>query len=252
MLLQAENLHRQFGNAHVLKGVHLHIAARELHAIIGPNGAGKTTLVAQLCGEIKTRRGRIRFAGEDITHLAQHRRAALGLARSFQITNVIAPMTLLENVMLAAQAVSGPAVGFWSPHRFWHPFSADANLRARAMRALATVGLESRAEMVAATVSHGEQRQLELAMALVAEPKLVLLDEPMAGVSREESADMLALLRALKGRLTIVLVEHDMDAVFAVADTVSVLVDGRIIATGAAAAIRGNREVRRAYLGDAC
>ncbi len=244
MLLQTENLHKQFGGIHAVRGINLAVAEHRIHAIIGPNGAGKTTLVAQLAGALPPDSGKIRFQGRDITRLSRHRRARLGLVRSFQITSVILPMTLLENVMLAVQSTAGHSF------RFWSPVAANAGLRERAMHGLAGVGLEARAGVVAEMASHGEQRRLELAMALALKPRLLLLDEPMAGMSKEESGKMIALLDGLREKTTFLLIEHDMDAVFTLADTTSVLVNGRIIASGRSAEIRANAEVQRAYLGE--
>lgn len=242
-MLRTENLCKQFGGVHAARDVDLRVEAQQLHAVIGPNGAGKTTLVAQLAGQLQPDRGAIYFRGRDITRLRAHQRARLGLARSFQITSLVLPVTVLENAMLAALPARD---GF----RFWSPLAGDAPTRARAMDALAEVNLQSRAGVIAARLAHGEQRRLEVAMALASKPKLLLLDEPFAGLGAEESAAMIALLHRLKRAFTIVLIEHDMDAVFALADAVSVLVSGRIIATGPVAAIRANDAVRRAYLGE--
>jgi len=244
MILYTDKLCKQFGGIDAAHDVDLRVEANQLHAVIGPNGAGKTTLVAQLAGQLKPDRGAIYFRGRDITKLRAHRRARLGLARSFQITNVILPLTLLENAMLAALPARG------SGFRFWSPFFDDAGARAQAMDALARVGLQSRAGVAAARASHGEQRRLEVAMALASKPKLLLLDEPFAGLGAAESSAMLALLQQLKRAFTIVLIEHDMDAVFALADVVTVLVSGRIIASGGVDAIRADARVRRAYLGE--
>lgn len=244
MILYTDKLCKQFGGIDAARDVDLRVEANQLHAVIGPNGAGKTTLVAQLAGQLKPDRGAIYFRGRDITKLRAHRRARLGLARSFQITNVILPLTLLENAMLAALPARG------SGFRFWSPFFDDAGARTQAMDALARVGLQSRAGVAAARASHGEQRRLEVAMALASKPKLLLLDEPFAGLGAAESSAMLALLRQLKRAFTIVLIEHDMDAVFALADVVTVLVSGRIIASGGVDAIRADARVRRAYLGE--
>lgn len=244
MILYTDKLCKQFGGIDAARDVDLRVEANQLHAVIGPNGAGKTTLVAQLAGQLKPDRGAIYFRGRDITKLRAHRRARLGLARSFQITNVILPLTLLENAMLAALPARG------SGFRFWSPFFDDGDARAQAMDALARVGLQSRAGVAAARASHGEQRRLEVAMALASKPKLLLLDEPFAGLGAAESAAMLALLQQLKRAFTIVLIEHDMDAVFALADVVTVLVSGRIIASGGVDAIRADARVRRAYLGE--
>jgi len=244
MILYTDKLCKQFGGIDAARDVDLRVEANQLHVVIGPNGAGKTTLVAQLAGQLKPDRGAIYFRGRDITKLRAHRRARLGLARSFQITNVILPLTLLENAMLAALPARG------SGFRFWSPFFDDAGARTQAMDALARVGLQSRAGVAAARASHGEQRRLEVAMALASKPKLLLLDEPFAGLGAAESSAMLALLQQLKRAFTIVLIEHDMDAVFALADVVTVLVSGRIIASGGVDAIRADARVRRAYLGE--
>ena len=243
-LLSVEGLTKAYGALLACDGVALDIAPGEAHAVIGPNGAGKTTLIAQLAGELRPDAGRIRFAGHDITRMPAHRRAARGLARSFQITSVFPRFTALDNVALAVQAHAGGSFGFWSKAR------ADAGLRGPARACLERVGLAARAAVPAAALAHGEQRQLELAMALAGEPRLLLLDEPTAGMGREDSARMVALLSALKGGVAMLLVEHDMDAVFALADRISVMVGGRVIACGSPEAIRDNAEVRRAYLGE--
>jgi len=242
--MRIEGLAKRFGGIAATDDISLDLAAGELHAVIGPNGAGKSTLLAQLAGEIRPDAGRIRFAGRDITALPMHRRSAVGLARSFQITSVFAELTALDNVALAVQAHAGHSF------RFWRDARRERALRDPARRALDRVGLAERAEVPAEALSHGEQRQLEIAMALATGPRLLLLDEPMAGMGPRESAAMVALLRALKAELTILLVEHDMEAVFALADRVTVLVDGRIIASGGPDAVRRNAEVRRAYLGE--
>ena len=215
-----------------------------MHAIIGPNGAGKTTLIGQLTGELSSQSGRIRFAGEDITALPTWQRSLRGLARSFQITSLFLDFTALDNVALAVQAHAGHSFHFWRDAR------QEAELREPARAALGRVGLGARADTLVANMSHGEHRQLEIAMALATGPRMLLLDEPMAGMGIEESARMVKLLRELKQELTILLIEHDMDAVFALADRISVLVYGRIIASGEPAAIRANADVRRAYLGE--
>ena len=216
----------------------------ELHAIIGPNGAGKTTLISQLTGQLLPNSGAIRFAGQDITHLPAWRRSALGLARSFQITSLLPDFTAADNVALAAQAHDGHSFHFWGNAR------KESQLRNAALSALKRVGLEQRADVVVSKLSHGEQRELELAVALATKPQLLLLDEPMAGLGITESARMVKLLQELRREVTIVLVEHDMEAVFALADRITVLVYGRVIASGVPATIRGNDEVKRAYLGD--
>jgi branched-chain amino acid transport system ATP-binding protein len=243
-LLQIEGLTKRFGGIVASDDVTLSIPQGELHAIIGPNGAGKTTLIGQLTGELSSQSGRIRLAGEDITALPAWQRSLRGLARSFQITSLFLDFTALDNVALAAQAHVGHSFHFWSDVR------KEIELREPARAALERVGLGARADALVANMSHGEHRQLEIAMALATKPRMLLLDEPMAGMGVEECGRMVALLRELKQQLTILLIEHDMDAVFALADRISVLVYGRIIASGEPAAIRANADVRRAYLGE--
>ena len=243
-LLQVEKLAKRFGGIVATDDIVLDVAQGELHAVIGPNGAGKTTLIAQLSGQLRPDSGRIRFAGTDITALPVHRRSALGLARSFQITSLFLDFSALDNVALAVQAHDGHSF------RFWRNARLETGLRQTASAALERVGLAERADWPASALSHGEHRQLELAMALASRPRLLLLDEPMAGLGPEESARMVSMLRALKSELTILLVEHDMEAVFALADRITVLVYGRVIATGAPDAIRANVQVREAYLGE--
>ena len=243
-LLQIEGLTKRFGGIVASDDVTLSIPQGELHAIIGPNGAGKTTLIGQLTGELSSQSGRIRFGGEDITAQPAHRRSLLGLARSFQITSLFLDFTALDNVALAVQAHVGHSF------RFWRDARDVRELREPARAALQRVGLGGRADALVANMSHGEHRQVEIAMALATRPRMLLLDEPMAGMGTDESARMVKLLRELKRELTILLIEHDMDAVFALADRISVLVYGRIIATDAPAAIRANPDVRRAYLGE--
>jgi len=243
-LLQTENLAKRFGGIVASDDVTLAVAPGELHAVIGPNGAGKTTLIAQLSGQLAPDAGRIHFAGHDISALPMYRRSHLGLARSFQITSLFLDLSVLDNVALAVQAHRGHSF------RFWRNARDEAGLREPARAALARVGLSAREQQPAAALSHGEHRQLELAMALAGNPRLLLLDEPMAGLGPEESARMVAMLRELKKELTILLVEHDMEAVFALADRITVLVYGRVIASGAPAAIRANSQVRDAYLGE--
>jgi len=243
-LLRVETLAKRFGGIVATDDLVLGIPEGELHAVIGPNGAGKTTLVAQLSGQLAPDSGRIHFAGSDITAVPMHRRSALGLARSFQITSLLLDFTAIDNVALAAQAHDGHSFYFWSNAR------KERHLRQTALAALDRVGLRHRADVPVSQLSHGEQRELELAVALATKPQLLLLDEPMAGLGSTESARMVKLLQELRREVTIVLVEHDMDAVFALADRISVLVYGRVIASGVPAAIRQNEEVRRAYLGD--
>jgi branched-chain amino acid transport system ATP-binding protein len=243
-LLRVTSLHKHFGGIAATDDVNLSVEQGRIHAIIGPNGAGKTTLIAQLSGQIRPDSGDIEFGGHSIVNYSTARRARAGLARSFQITSVVMPMTLLENVMLAVQGTGSHSF------RFWAPVKHDTALKDAAMASLAEVGLDDRAGRIAANVSHGEQRQLEVAMALAMKPRMLLLDEPMAGMGKEEGSAMVEILNRLKGSITILLVEHDMDAVFSLADRLSVLVNGHIIATDSVENIRGNNEVQRAYLGD--
>jgi branched-chain amino acid transport system ATP-binding protein len=243
-LLAVEGLSKRFGGVIASDSITLDVPEGELHAIIGPNGAGKTTLIGQLAGELGSDAGRIRFAGSDITALPAYRRSQLGLARSFQITSLFLDFTALDNVALAVQAHSGHSF------RFWRPARAEPALREPARAALARVGLAERADTPVANLSHGEHRQLELAMALATSPRMLLLDEPMAGMGPDETARMVAMLRGLKRDLTILLIEHDMEAVFALADRITVLVYGRVIASGSPEEIRNNAEVRQAYLGE--
>jgi branched-chain amino acid transport system ATP-binding protein len=243
-LLRVDNLVRKFGGITATDNLSLEVAKGELHAIIGPNGAGKTTLISQLTGQLPPNSGTIHFGGRDVTRLPAWRRSRLGLARSFQITSLLPDFTAADNVALAAQAHDGHSFYFWGNAR------KEKNLRDMARTALARVGLERRADTVVSKLSHGEQCELELAVALATKPQLLLLDEPMAGLGVSESARMVELLKELRREVTIVLVEHDMDAVFALADRITVLVYGRVIASDVPAAIRGNDEVKRAYLGE--
>jgi branched-chain amino acid transport system ATP-binding protein len=243
-LLRLDGLTRRFGGVVACDAISLDIPSGEFHAVIGPNGAGKTTLIGLLAGEVAPHGGTIRFADDDVTRLSIHRRSRLGMARSFQITSLFADCTALDNVALAVQAHAGHSF------RFWRDARRDDRLRAPALAALARVGLAARAEMRVDRLSHGEQRQLEIAIALATRPRLLLLDEPMAGMAPDESMRLLAMLRELKGDVTILLIEHDMETVFALADRITVLVYGRIIATGDAAAIKLDAAVRDAYLGE--
>jgi branched-chain amino acid transport system ATP-binding protein len=243
-LLEVRGLTKVFGGLIATNRVDLDVLAGETHAVIGPNGAGKTTLIAQLAGDLSSDAGTIRFGGRDVTALPAPARSRLGLARSFQITSVFREFSALDNAALAVQAHAGHSF------RFWRPARRERALREPARTMLDTVGLGDRADVVAGTLAHGEQRQLEIAMALATAPRLLLLDEPMAGMGLDESQRMIRLLSALKGRHTILLVEHDMDAVWALADRISVMVYGRLIATGTPEEIRGNAEVRQAYLGE--
>jgi len=243
-LLATRDLMKRFGGLVATDALSLEIAQGELHAVIGPNGAGKTTLIAQLAGELMPDGGSVRFAGEEITHLPPHARAGRGLARSFQITSVFREFTALDNVALAVQAQAGHSF------RFWRAARTEAALRAPARAILEEVGLAARAAVPAAALAHGEKRALEIALALAGRPRLLLLDEPTAGMGPEDSARMVELLKRLKRRLTILLIEHDMDAVFALADRITVLVYGRALATGAPREIRADAAVRQAYLGE--
>ena len=243
-LLEVRQLCKSFGALRATDQVDLAVSEGETHAIIGPNGAGKTTLIGQLAGNLRPDSGSIHFSGEDVTRLATHTRSHRGLSRSFQITSVYRNFTALENVSLAVQAHAGHSF------RFWRSARDDASLTRPAKELLEKVNLQHRSDVLAANLSHGEQRQLEIAMALAGTPRLLLLDEPVAGMGIEESQRMIGFLAGLKGSATMILVEHDMDAVFALADRISVLVYGRIIATGTPAEIRANAEVRRAYLGE--
>ena len=243
-LLEVRALVKSFGGLTATSHVDLDVRERETHAIIGPNGAGKTTLIAQLAGDLRPDHGTIRFAGDDVTALGAPPRSRRGIARSFQITSVFRDFTALENVALAVQAHAGSSFSFFRDAR------RDPRLREPARAMLESVGLGPRADVLAANLAHGEQRQLEIAMALATRPRLLLLDEPVAGMAAEESQQMIRLLASLKTHHTMVLVEHDMDAVFTLADRISVMVYGRIIATGAPVEIRANDEVRRAYLGE--
>ena len=243
-LLQIDHLRKAFGALIATDDVTLAVRRGETHALIGPNGAGKTTLVGQLTGELTPDAGRIIFDGRDITGLSTAQRARLGLARSFQITSIFDSFTAEGNVALAVQATE--------PHsfRFWQPAERIARLRAPAQALLTDVGLGSSGRRVARAMSHGQHRQLELAMALATRPTMLLLDEPMAGLGIEESQAMSKLLASVKGQYTVLLIEHDMDVVFALADRISVLVGGRIIASGSADEIRSHPGVRVAYLGE--
>jgi branched-chain amino acid transport system ATP-binding protein len=243
-VLRVEHLHKSFGGLRVIDDLSLEVAPGELHAVIGPNGAGKTTLINQVSGLIAPDAGRIVFGGRDVTALPAHARAAAGLARSFQVTSILPGFTALENVALAVQARAGSSLSM-----FGRAAEEDA-LNGPALAALGEVGLAPRAHVPAAHLSHGEKRALELAIALAMDPKLLLLDEPMAGTGREETARLVGLLRGLKRRFPMVLVEHDMTAVFALADRISVLIYGRVLASGTPQEVRADPKVAAAYLGD--
>ncbi|OJU47649.1 MAG: ABC transporter ATP-binding protein [Mesorhizobium sp. 61-13] len=243
-ILQLTDLRKNFGALKATDGVSLDLRAGEIHALIGPNGAGKSTLIHQISGSLTPDGGSIRFLGQDMAGLDMAARARRGLGRSFQISSLAPEFTALRNVMLAVQARQG------SSFRFLRPVASDKSLTDPAMAMLERVGLENRANVPAAELSHGERRQLEVAIALALGPKAFLLDEPMAGLGPDGSKRLTGFLDALRHEAPILLVEHDMDAVFALADRISVLVYGRVIATGTVDEIRANPEVRRAYLGD--
>jgi branched-chain amino acid transport system ATP-binding protein len=243
-LLEVRELVKCFGAFMASARLCLSVMPGEVHAIIGPNGAGKSTLIAQITGELRPDAGVIRFSGKEITTLPVYKRSRLGMARSCQITSIFQGFSVLDNVAMAIQARSGHSFHCWRNAR------KIAAIRAPALFMLEQVGLAARAQALAARLSYGEQRQLEIAMTLAVKPKLLLLDEPMAGLGAEESEQLTALLMKLKGSQTLVLVEHDMEAVFALADRVSVLVYGQMIATGTPDEIRALPEVRKAYLGD--
>jgi branched-chain amino acid transport system ATP-binding protein len=243
-ILEVQDLVKRFDG--LLASDHLSLAVEEgeIHAVIGPNGAGKTTLINQLTGELAADSGRIRVAGEDVTGRPVAERARRGLARSYQISQVFRELSVRQNVLIAAQARMKHCF------RFWRPAADDGELGEAASHALERVGLRGKDAISVSALAHGEVRQLELAMALVTDPKVLLLDEPMAGMSQAESERIVALLRSLKGRYSILLVEHDMDAIFALADRITVLVGGRAIASGSVETIRSDPAVRDAYLGD--
>jgi branched-chain amino acid transport system ATP-binding protein len=243
-LLEVRGLRKRFGGVVATDDVTLDVREGEVHALIGPNGAGKTSLIAQLSGSLLPDAGTIRFAGDDVTRLAQHARVARGLARSYQITRLFRSFSALDNLAIAVQARSGSSL------RFWRPVARETALADAARALLEEVGLAARADVPAGALAHGEQRALEVGIALATKPRLVLLDEPMAGTGPEESARMVALIGRVRARATVLLVEHDVDAVFRLADRVSVLVNGRVIASGDPAAVRADPEVVTAYLGD--
>jgi len=243
-LLRVRNLRKAYGALKVTDDVSLDVHEGQIHAMIGPNGAGKTTLVAQLSGQLRPDTGQVLYAGEDITRLDMAGRVRKGLARSFQLTTLLPGFSVLENVAVAVQAREG------SSFRFFRPAASERALNDQAMRCLEDVGLAERADRLAGALSHGEKRQLELAVALATRPRLLLLDEPLAGTGHEEAARLIRLFETLKSRVTMVLIEHDMNAVFALADHVSVLVYGQIIASGLPGCVRADPKVHAAYLGE--
>jgi len=243
-MLRLESVSKRFGGVAATDRVSLEVAAGEVHALIGPNGAGKTTLVGLISGALRADSGNVRFMDSDISSLPQHDRVRSGLARSYQITSIFRKLSVLDNLALAVQARSG------SSFSFWRPLEKETGLFEAASSILGEIGLQEKKNHLAATLAHGEQRALEVGLALATQPKLVLLDEPMAGMGPEESRHMIELIERIRAGVTVLLVEHDMDAVFRLADRISVMVDGRVIATDSPEKIRLNPEVRRAYLGD--
>ena len=243
-MLELRAVSKRYGGVVATDEVTLEVTRSEVHALIGPNGAGKTTLIGQISGVLATDSGRILFNGADITRLRAHARVAAGLARSYQITSIFRRYSVLDNLALAVQARSG------SSFRFWRPVTLERALFEEARAIGAEIGLGARLDTVAATLAHGEQRALEVGLALATRPQLVLLDEPMAGMAPPESRAMLELIQRIRSRVTVLLVEHDMDAVFRLADRITVLVNGRVVASGVPAAIRADPAVRQAYLGE--
>ena len=242
-ILNVSNLSKTFGGVVATDHLNLEIKHGELHAVIGPNGAGKTTLIAQLSGETLPDSGEIIFREENITALPPFKRSRLGIARSFQITSLMLEMDVIDNITLAILA------RYSHSYKFWKPVREDIDLRKAALNALKEIGLEERAFEKVGNLSHGEHRQLEIAMALATQPHLLLLDEPMAGMGTEEGRKILKILQKLKKRKTILLIEHDMDVVFALADRITVLVYGQVIASGSPQSIKKDEKVREAYLG---
>ena len=242
-MLSLRKLTKRFGGVVAVDGVSLELAAGEVHALIGPNGAGKTTLIHQISGSLRADSGQIVFRERDITELPAHERVRAGLARSYQITSIFRRFSALENLALAVQARTG------SSFSFWRPVASERALFDEARAIASQIGLQ-RLEVPASSLSHGEQRALEVGLALATRPRLVLLDEPMAGMGPEESKRMIELIGRVRESVAVLLVEHDMDAVFRLADRISVMVNGRLVATGTPDAVRRNAEVRKAYLGD--
>jgi len=243
-MLELRNVSKRFGGIVATDDITLEVRRGDVHALIGPNGAGKTTLIAQIAGDLGSDRGSIVFEGTELTRATQHERVRAGLARSYQITSIFKRFSVLDNLALAVQARSG------SSFSFWRPVAGEAALVDEARAIAAEIGLSGREAMPAATLAHGEQRALEVGLALATRPRLVLLDEPMAGMGPEESQRMVALIERVRERVTVLLVEHDMDAVFRLADRISVLVSGRVIATGVPEEIRADAGVKKAYLGE--
>ena len=243
-MLELRGVTKRFGGVVATDNVALEVARGEVHALIGPNGAGKTTLIGQISGSLQTDVGTVRFLEKDVTALRQHERVRLGLASSYQITSIFKRFTVLDNLALAVQARSG------SSFSFWRPVAAEAALFDQARAISREIGLAERLGVMAGNLAHGEQRALEVGLALATRPRLVLLDEPMAGMGLEESQRMIELIGRIRAGVTVLLVEHDMDAVFRLANRISVLVNGRLIASGAPETIKADAQVRKAYLGD--
>ena len=243
-ILKTIGLCKQFGGITATNNIDLDINEGEIHAVIGPNGAGKTTFISQLSGDLQADKGAILFQGDLINTMSSNKRSLLGIARTFQITSLMLDMSTLENVALAVQAHSGHS------YRFWQDARQNDQLIEPALKVLKQVGLLERKNIMTRELSHGEHRQLEIAMALATQPKLLLLDEPMAGMGAEETQKLIAILKTLKTGKTMILIEHDMNAVFSLADRITVMVYGKIIATGSPKEIRANQKVKAAYLGD--
>ena len=244
VVLQVEQLVKRFGGLTATDHANLSVTQGSIHALIGPNGAGKTTLIHQISGALQPDAGTVRFGGEDVTAVPMHQRALRGLVRSYQITSIFKKLSVLDNIALAVQAKDGSSM------RFWRAARSETARYAQAGEVAERVGLSAQLHNVAGALSHGQQRQLELGLALASRPQLLLLDEPMAGMGPDESENMVTLLQSLRGDTTILLVEHDMDAVFRLADTISALVFGKVIASGTPQEIKDHPEVKRAYLGD--
>ena len=245
-ILQLQQVSKAFGGLQVCDRVSLDLQTGELHALIGPNGAGKTTLLNLISGLLAMDSGSLCFQGKDLTRRPLHSRAGAGMARSFQITSLFKGFTVRENISLAVQSIQG------SSYRFWKPAAGDAELQEPAGRIMDRMGLAERSHILAENLAHGEQRLLEIGMALATEPDLLLLDEPMAGLGPASSRQLAKLIQSLKGEITMLLVEHDMQAVFSLADRLTVLVQGQVTATGSPEEIRNNPAVQEAYLGTSC
>ena len=243
-VLEAQSINRAFGGIHAVVDVNLCLVTGEIRAVIGPNGAGKTTLVGLLAGSLKPDSGEICLVQQDVTALSVHERVKLGLARTFQITSLFPALSVFENIAIAVQGYQGHSF------RFWHPANRKSALIDRACELAQEMGLTQDIDTRAEALSHGKHRLLELAMALAANPSVLLLDEPAAGLGVEETQNLISILERIKADAAILLVEHDMDVVFSVANEITVMVDGRIIATGSPDDIRNNQQAQQAYLGE--